>query len=296
MRRVKWLFHAPRGRLGVAFDYAQIVVGSLLVAIGTNMFFVPNRVVSGGVTGISIILHYLAGTPVGAVVFALNLPLLWLGWRYAGGMGFFLRTLVSVVVISAGIDLTAAWVTAPTTDRLLVICYGGLMDGIGMGLVFRGRGTTGGTDVLARLAHRWLGVGVGQALLAMNVAIFAVAAWEFGAEAVMVALALAFVSARVLDLVLEGFSAARSALIISKDPGAVKAAVLERLGRGVTVLDAIGGFTGEPRPVLYVVIAAHEVGRLKRLVAEVDHEAFVAITPAQEVLGEGFAPMHKEGT
>ena len=164
MRRVKWLFHAPRGRLGIAFDYAQIVVGSVLVAVGTNMFFVPNRVVSGGVTGISIILHYLAGTPVGAVVFALNLPLLWLGWRYAGGMGFFLRTLVSVVVISAGIDLTAAWVTAPTTDRLLVICYGGLMDGIGMGLVFRGRGTTGGTDVLARLAHRWLGVGIGQAV------------------------------------------------------------------------------------------------------------------------------------
>jgi len=106
----------------------------------------------------------------------------------------------------------------------------------------------------------------------------------------MVALALAFVSARVLDLVQEGFAAARSALIISTDPERVKAVVLERLGRGVTVLQGQGGYTGEVRPVLYVVVAAHEAARLKRRVAEADPEAFVAIAPAQEVLGEGFSP------
>ena len=281
---------APRGRMGVVFDYALVVAGSVLVAVGTNLFFVPNKVVSGGVTGIAIISHYLAGTPVGAVVLALNVPLLWLGWKYAGGMRFFVRTAVSVVVMAAAIDLLAPVLQPPTSDRLLVICYGGLLDGLGMGLVFRGRGSTGGTDVLARLAHRFLGVGIGQALLAMNVVIFVAAAFIFGAEAVMVALALAFVSARVLDLVQEGFSAARSALIISTAPERVKAVVLERLGRGVTVLHGQGGYTGEARPVLYVVVAAHETARLKRLVAEADPEAFVAITPAQEVLGEGFSP------
>jgi uncharacterized membrane-anchored protein YitT (DUF2179 family) len=274
----------------VVFDYVLVVAGSVLVAAGTDLFFVPNRVVSGGVTGVAIIAHYLAGTPVGVVVLGLNVPLLWLGWRFAGGMRFFLRTAVSVVVMSAAIDLLAPLLTAPTTDRLLVICYGGLLDGLGMGLVFRGRGSTGGTDVLARLAQRFLGVGIGQALLAMNVLIFAAAGFIFGAEAVMVALALAFVSARVLDLVQTGFSAARSALIICTAPELVKTAVLERLGRGVTVLSGQGGYTGEPRPVLYVVVAAHEAGRLKRLVAEADPEAFVAITPAQEVLGEGFSP------
>jgi uncharacterized membrane-anchored protein YitT (DUF2179 family) len=201
---------------------------------------------------------------------------------------------VSVLVLSAAIDLLAPLLTPPTSDRLLVICYGGLLDGLGMGLVFRGRGSTGGTDVLARLAHRFLGVGIGQALLAMNVVIFAAAGFIFGAEAVMVALALAFVSARVLDVVQSGFAAARSALIISTAPERVKTAVLERLGRGVTVLAGQGGYTGEPRPVLYVVVAAHEVGRLKRLVAEADPEAFVAIAPAQEVLGEGFSPHPEE--
>ena len=281
---------APTGRWGVAFDYAQIIAGSLMVAAGTNLFFVPNNVVSGGVTGLSIIAHHLFKTPVGMVVLLLNLPLLWLGWRFAGGIRFFVRTVVSVMVLSIGIDLTAPFLVPPTHDRLLVICYGGLLDGLGMGLVFRGRGTTGGTDILARLAHRYLGVGIGQALLAMNVAIFAGAAFLFGAEAVMVALALAFVSARVLDVVQTGFSAARAALIISQKPDAVREAVLGKLGRGVTVLHGQGGYTGEERPVLYVVVTPHEVGRLKRLVAHVDRAAFVAITPAQEVLGEGFAP------
>ena len=291
---VRSLFRAPRGRAEVVFDYAQVVLGSVLVGLGTNWFFVPNKVVSGGVTGIAIILHYVLGTPVGLVVLALNLPLLWLGWRYVGGMRFFSRTLVSILVLSPTIDLTAPWLTPPTSDRLLVICYGGLLDGLGMGLVFRGRGTTGGTDVLARLAHRHLGVGIGQALLAFNVVIFAGAAFIFGAEPVMVALALAFVSARVLDLVQSGFSVARTALIIASQPRLVMDAVFARLGRGVTVLDALGGYSGEPRPVLMVVVAAHEVGRLKRLVAEVDPKAFVAIVPAQEVLGEGFAPHVRE--
>lgn len=280
----------------VAFDYLQVIVGSLLVAVGTNLFFVPNKVVSGGVTGISILIHYAFGTPVGLMNLAFNLPLLYIGWRWAGGMRFFVRTAVAVVVMSAAIDLTAPYLVAPTHDRLLVICYGGLLDGLGMGLVFRGRGTTGGTDVLARVANRFLGVGIGQSLLAMNVLIFAAAAFQFGAEAVMVALALAFVSAKVLDMVQAGFAVSRQAIIVTKHPTAVRDTVFRHLNRGVTILEARGGFTGETRPMLYVVVAAHEVGRLKLRVAEADPEAFVAISSAQEVLGEGFAPQATEET
>jgi uncharacterized membrane-anchored protein YitT (DUF2179 family) len=277
------------GRWRLVVDYAQVVVGAALVGLGTNLFFVPNQVVSGGVTGISILLHYAFGTPVGLVNLLFNLPLLAVGWRWAGGARFLARTLVAVVVMSAVIDLSAAHVVAPTHDRLLVICYGGLLDGLGLGLVFRGRGTTGGTDVLARVAQRFLGVGIGQTLLALNVLIFAVAGFQFGAEAVMVALALAFVSARVLDTVQAGFSVSRQAMIITTRPGPVRDAISSHLGRGVTMIEASGGFTGRPRPMLYVVVAAHEVGRLKLRVADVDPGAFVAISTAQEVLGEGFA-------
>ncbi len=276
-------------RFRVVLDYAQIILGATLVGLGTNWFFVPNRVVSGGVTGISILLHYAFDTPVGLVNLLLNMPLMLIGWRWAGGMRFLLRTIVAVVVMSAVIDLTQAYLTVPTTDRLLVICYGGLIDGLGMGLVFRARGTTGGTDVLARVVHRYLGLGIGQTLLTLNVVIFAVAAFQFGAEAVMVALALAFVSARVLDTVQSGFSVSRQAMIITSKPGPVRDAIFRYLGRGVTFMEATGGYTGKPRPMVYVVVAASEVARLKLRVTEVDPDAFVAISTAQEVLGEGFA-------
>lgn len=278
------------GRFRVVVDYGQIILGAALVGLGTNWFFVPNKVVSGGVTGVSILLHYGFDTPVGLMNLLMNIPLMIIGWRWAGGMKFLLRTLVAVVVMSAVIDLTQAYLTAPTTDRLLVICYGGLMDGLGMGLVFRARGTTGGTDVLARVAHRFLGIGIGQTLLALNILIFAAAAFQFGAEAVMVALALAFVSARVLDTVQAGFSVSRQAMIITNKPSRVRDAIFRNLGRGVTFMEASGGFSGKTRPMVYVVVAAHEVARLKMRVSEVDPEAFVAISKAQEVLGAGFTP------
>jgi uncharacterized membrane-anchored protein YitT (DUF2179 family) len=275
-------------------DYTQIVIGSFLVGIGVNLFFIPNQVVSGGVTGIAILLHYAFDTPVGLVNLLLNIPLLVIGWRWAGGLRFLVRTGVAVAILSATIDLTGPYLTPPTTDRLLVICYGGLLDGLGLGLVFRGRGTTGGTDVIARIAHRFLGLGIGQTLLVINIAIFLVAGFQFGAEAVMVALALAFVSSRVLDTVQAGFSASRQAMIITSDPDGVRDAIFDHLHRGVTLLEARGGFTGKPRPMLYVVVGAHEVGRLKLRVAEVDPEAFVAISSAQEVFGEGFTPAESE--
>ncbi|MCP4899668.1 MAG: YitT family protein [bacterium] len=278
----------------VLFDYSQIIVGSLLVAAGTNWFFVPNKVVAGGVTGISILLHYAFNTPVGLVAFLFNIPLLAIGWRWAGGARFFVRTLVAVAVMSAAIDLSAPYLTAFTSDRLLIICYGGLLDGLGIGLVFRGRGTTGGTDVIARVANRYLGLGLGQTILAINVLIFAAAAFQFGAEPVMVALALAWVSAKVLDTVQAGLSASRQAFIITTQPDAVRDTIFTHLNRGVTILEARGGYTDTRRPVLYVVISSFEVRRLKMRVAQTDPDAFVTISSAQEVLGEGFAPQIAE--
>jgi uncharacterized membrane-anchored protein YitT (DUF2179 family) len=273
-----------------AADYAQIVIGSILVALGTNLFLVPNNVVSGGITGVAIIGHTLLHTPVGIGVFVLNLPLFWLGWRFVGGGRFIVRTVIAVTILSAAIDITAPLLHAPTHDRLLVICYGGLLDGLGVGLVFRGRGTTGGTDVFARLARRYLGMPMGTSLLLINVVIFLAAAKVYGLEPVMVALALAFVSARVVDLVQDGLSTARAALIVTTKPDEVREAVIDRLDRGVTILQGEGGYSGEKRPVLFVVVSASEVVRLKRIMADVDKRAFITIAPAREVLGEGFAP------
>ncbi len=284
----------PRDRLpGIALDYALIILGGLLNAAAVDMFMVPNEVVAGGVTGVSIILHHTAGLPVGGTLFVLNLPLLWVGWRYAGGVRFFVRTLVGVTTVSAAVDLLAPVLPAPTTDRLLIIFYGGLMSGLGLALVFRGRGTTGGLDVIGRVANRLFGLPIGQTMLAFNILVYAAAGLIFGPEPAMVALLLSFVAARTIDAVMHGLSATRSAFIITGAPDPVRASIIANLHRGVTVIEARGGYTGESRTILYVVVARSEAQRLKVRVLEVDPHAFIAIYAPREVLG-GF-PLRSAG-
>jgi uncharacterized membrane-anchored protein YitT (DUF2179 family) len=270
-------------------DYLQICVGSVIIGVGVSMLMVPNKIVAGGVTGVSILLHHTLDTPVGLVLLAINLPIIWLGWRYGGGRHFLSRTVVGVIALSLSIDLLHGLIEPPTTDRLLIIFYGGLLDGLGLALVFRGRGTTGGIDIIGRLAHRWLDLGVGQTMLSINLLVYTMAALVFGLEPAMIALMLAFVSAKVLDTVVTGFTAARSAFIITPKWQELREVILENLGRGVTVLDGYGGLTRKSQPVLYVVVARSEIGRLKRRIQQVDDNAFTAIFPAQEVVG-GLVP------
>ncbi|MFO7653057.1 MAG: YitT family protein [Candidatus Krumholzibacteriia bacterium] len=275
-------------------EYLEIVAGALISAAALGMFLIPNQVVAGGVTGLSIILEFITPLTVGTALLLLNLPILWLGWRYAGGRRFFLRTLVGLVTLAAGTDLLRPLLPVPTTDRLLIIVYGGLMSGLGLALVFMGRGTTGGADVLARLANQWFGVSVGRALLALNVVIYSVAGLLFGPEPAMVALLLSYVMARTMDAVLHGISATRAAFIVTDRPDEVRDIILGKLGRGATILPAEGGFAQVRRSVLFVVVARADVQRLKRRIGEADAEAFVTILVPSEV--QGGYPFPRSGT
>ena len=281
------------GRIGrqagrITLDYATIALGSLLVAIATDFFMVPNRVVSGGMTGVGTILYYTQGLPVGLVTALINVPLLLADLKWGGGWRSTVRTIFSVAVMSLAIDLLQPHVQPITSDPLLYTLFGGLLDGLGLGLVFRARGTTGGTDIIARLANRFLGIKLGHTLLFTNVIIMGSAAFLFGIEAALYAMLLAFVSSQVIDLVQEGLAHSRSTMIISDAHEAIRQAILEEMGRGVTMLHAEGGHTQQNRPVLLVAIAQTEISRLKRLVQEIDPDAFVIVTAASEVLGEGF--------
>jgi uncharacterized membrane-anchored protein YitT (DUF2179 family) len=276
----------------LALDYALVIVGAVCVALAADLFLIPNQVVSGGVVGVATILHYTLGTPVGLATLLINVPLFVVGLRWAGGVRFALRTGLAVVVMSLAIDLLPTYVPRGTAEPLLYTLYGGLLDGLGMGLVFRAGGTTGGTDILAQLLQRFTSFNLGGILLGINVAILGTAAIVFGLEPVLYALIVAYVSSRVIDLVQEGFSQARAALIISGKPDVIRGRVMEELGRGVTVLEGKGGYTAMRREVLYCVVAQSEVTRLKRLVKEADPDAFVVISQALEVLGEGFEVAH----
>ena len=281
------------GRLIV--DYALIAVGAVLVALAADLFAIPNKVVPGGVTGIATILHYTLGTPVGAITLALNAPLFLAGIRWGGGMRFAARTLFATVIMTLSIDFFAPRVQPITHDPLLYTLYGGILDGIGVGLVFRARGTTGGTDILAQLLNRWIDISLSVWLLVLNVLILGAAGMVFGWEQALYALILSFVSSRTIDVVQEGLSYSKSAFIVSNHAASIRRAIIEQLGRGVTVLQGWGGYTESQRTILLSVVAQSEVSQLKELIHSIDKQAFVIIGQAQEVLGEGFKKLDQGG-
>ena len=285
MKSIDW-----RKVRGAALDYALLTIGAALIALNIDLFLVPNRLVSGGVTGIATILHYAIGTPVGLVVLALNIPLLMAGVRWTGGARFALRTVYATAVMSILTDVFVPLVATipPITQPMLYTLYGGLLDGIGMGLVFRAQGTTGGTDIVAKIVHHFRGVPLGQTLLWINGSVLILAVAVFGLEAALYALILTFVAARVVDVVQGESSYGRAAIIISDKSPAIRSAVLLQLERGVTILEGRGGYTEAGREVLYCVVTRPEISILKRLIHDIDPKAFVVITEASEVLGEGF--------
>ena len=274
----------------IAFDYLLLTAGAALLGLNIALLLVPNKIVAGGVTGLATLLYYTLGTQVGTTVLVLNIPLFIAGVKWGGGMRFAVRTIYATVIMSVLADLLTPWVATlpPITEPLLFVLYGGLLDGIGMGLVFRGQGTTGGTDIIARLMYHWKAIPLGTTIFVVNSIVLIGAAVVFGLEAAMFALILTFVAARVVDVVQGENSYGRAAIIISGKAQDIRQSVLTVLERGVTVLEGRGGYTEAGLDVLYCVVSRSEVSILKRLVQSIDPKAFVVITEASEVLGEGF--------
>lgn len=280
-----------RGPVRTVADYLIITLASLAMAAAVDMFLAPNKVVCAGVTGIAQLIQYLWGWPIGLSTLALNIPLLIAGVRWGGGIRLLVRTIYCVVVMSLAIDLLANVLPPVKGDPLIYTIFGGLLDGVGVGMVLRVRGTTGGTDILAQLLYKYRRVNFGTVFLVANTVILLAAIPVVGLVPVLYALLVNYISAKVVDTVQEGLGYARAFLIMSLKSEEMRAAILAEVGRGVTVLDAKGGFSGDARPALYVVVSRAQSSGLKRLIADVDPEAFVVVSEAHEVLGEGFRPV-----
>lgn len=277
--------------LRVIADYLLILVGSLVVAANVPLFLEPNQVVSTGVTGIGMLAYFLWGWPIGLITFLINVPLILAGIKWGGGIKLLARTIFAVLVMTVGIDLFQRLLPPIQVDPLLYTLFGGLLDGVGIGLVLRGRGTTGGTDIVAQLFSRHRGLPFGQVFIVVNGVILVGTALVVGWVPVLYALVVAFVSGRVVDFVQEGVGYARAAVVVTDHYEAVRDAVFEKLGRGVTILEGRGGYTERARPVLYVVVYRAQVMLLKDIIAGIDPKAFVVVSQAHEVLGEGFQPV-----
>jgi uncharacterized membrane-anchored protein YitT (DUF2179 family) len=278
-------------------DYVLIILGALVQAVGLRLFMVPADLASGGISGISQLINHYTNWPIGLMVFLGNIPLFLLGWRMLGGRRFAVRTLVAVVTYSF---FTEAVIWLPffpsnglTHDLVLNSLYGAAVSGIGYGLVYRGQGTSGGSDILARILNRWRGVSMTQSYLLTDAIVILAAGFVFGWEKALYAIITLYVSGLVVDSTLEGAGTVRTAMIVTNRMEAIADRVLHEMERGVTFLHGTGGYTMQSRPVVYIVITRSEVQQLKNIVHETDPDAFMVIGQAHEALGEGFQPFKK---
>lgn len=267
-------------------EYVSLVVGSFIIAVSFNVFFVPNQVASGGVSGISIIVKEFWGVTPAITQWVLNIPLFIAGVLLLGGR-FGVKTLVGSIVLPLFVLISSNW-PALTDNMLLAAIYGGIGIGGGLGIVFRGRGSTGGLDLAAQIVHKYTGFTLGLCVAMLDGLVILTAGIVFSPEKALYALIGLFVTIKTIDVVQLGFGYSKVAFIISNKVERLSDAILNDLDRGLTRLTAEGGYTGHDRPVLMVVVGQTEVTKLKALVQAVDPEAFVIISDTTEVLGKGF--------
>lgn len=271
-------------------DYGLIAIGTFLQALAVRLFLVPSGLVSGGVSGLSQLINHYTGWPIGLMILIGNIPLFLLGWSYLGGKRFALRTAFAVVTVSVFIDALVFFLPSEglTDDLVLNTLYGGIVSGFGFGFVYRGQGTSGGSDILARILSHWKGISISQSYMVTDSLIMFGAGLTFSWENALYALVMLYISGIAAEAITQGSDVVRTVLIITSRPQEVAAKIMENLERGVTIMNAKGGYTGEDRTVLYCVVSRSEVSQVKALVKEVDGRAFMVIGHAAEALGEGF--------
>ena len=276
----------------ILLDYIGITLGSALLAISLIVFLIPNKIAAGGLSGLATIIYYWTGWPVGLMTFLMNVPLFFAGVKYLG-RSFGPRTIYGMVLFSVFIDVFQQIVPVLTEDLLLATIYGGVVGGIGLGIVFLSKGTTGGTDMIARLINHFTNLSMGKGLLLADGLVVLLAGIFFNAEVALYAAISIFINSKTVDLVQEGLNYKKAAFIISREPQKIMTRVINELDRGVTVLNGYGGYTGEEKDVLYCIINRVELTKLKRMVYRIDQDAFMIISNVHEVLGEGFNKMRK---
>lgn len=267
--------------------FLGVLAGALTVAFSINSLIIPNHIADGGVTGIAIILHYLLTWPVSLTVFLLNVPLFLLGLKMVG-REFLILSTFGVGAVSIALGFTSQ-VPALTNDSLLAAIFGGVLTGIGMGLIFRSRGSLGGTDILAVYLSRTTPFSVGQILLGIDAVIFLVAAVIFRPEMAMYAMIYMFIATQVIDLVQAGMNHSKSVLVVTQAPQRIAEDIMAKLERGVTLFNAVGAYSGDSKQIVYCVIRRTELSQIKEIIHNHDPRAFVAISEVPEVVGEGFS-------
>lgn len=281
-------FGSKRGFFEKAKSYGLIFAGTFICAVGINLFFVPADIVSGGVSGVALIAYRIFGVPMGVFMLFVNIPLFFVGIRFLGG-SFGLKTFIGTIALSFFIDVTEG-IGKITDDLMLCSCFGGMLSGVGTGMVFFSGASSGGTDVLARLFNKLFPfLDVGKWLFVVDFFIIALGSFAFkNYERSLFGIVALFVNVYMVDLLISGANFAKIVYIISPEHKKIAKAVIHRLNRGVTGIYSKGVYKNSNVLMLMCVVKKLEVSRLKKIVTEVDPNAFIILTQAREVSGEGF--------
>jgi uncharacterized membrane-anchored protein YitT (DUF2179 family) len=278
-----------------------ILLGAAIMSFGLVNFNMQNKLAEGGFTGITLLFYFLFKWNPSYTNLLLNIPLFFIGWKLLGRNSF-LYTILGTVGVSIFL-----WIFQRNTidmplqsDLTLAALFAGVFTGIGLGIIFRSGGTTGGVDIIARLVQKYIGWNMGKTMFMFDACVIALSLVTYlNYKQAMYTLVAVFVGARVVDFMQEGAYSARGAMIISEKNEQISIKIMEEMDRGVTVLRGYGSYTKADREVLYCVVAKNEIIRLKNLITSVDPHAFVSITVVHDVHGEGFTldenkmPLHR---
>ena len=268
--------------------YLMIALGCLIGSLGFNLFLIPSHLLSGGLSGIAIILYYMTDWPIGVQLLVYNLPILYLAYRFFGKL-YAVDTIVGTVMFSAAIDFTSFVVQYELVhDVMLNAIFGGVLAGIGFGIVFKADANTGGLDVLGAIVKKYYSIDMGTVVFVLNMVVIALSACMFSLEAALFTLVSIYVTAELTNRVAAGFNREKYIIIVSGRSGQIGEAVMERMQRGVTYLNGRGGFLRERKDILFIVVSLTQVSRVKAIVDEYDTEAFMIVSDTSEVMGRGF--------
>lgn len=274
-------------------EYALIIIGTGLMALAINSVFDPAGLVTGGFSGVAIIVKAWTegimdgGIPLWFTNFALNIPLFLIGAKIRG-FSFVKKAIVGEVALSAWLAVQPVWNLAGD-DLLLAAIYGGLIQGVGIGFVFLGRGTTGGTDMTAALIQKYMRhYSISQIMQFVDAIVVIVGMYVFGIHRALYAIIAVYLVAKISDNMIEGLKFSKAAYIVTSKTEEVSAMIMEEIGRGVTGISAKGMYSSEEKLMLFCVVNKKEIVLLKERVDEIDPEAFVIVADAREVHGEGF--------
>lgn len=268
-------------------DIVYITVGSALAAFAFQVFFLPNDIISGGVSGLSIILHDIFNLKPAYIQYAFNILLLIMSFVFLG-KHVALKSILGSLLFPFFVGLMSG-LEAVTMNPLLAALYGGVLTGIGLGLVYKAKGSTGGTNIITQIIEKYTNASVGEATLIADGAIIVFGLFVFDVEAIMYGIISLVVISRFIDIVLIGNRTQKTVLIISEEPDAIRMEILEKFDRGVTRLDIRGGYKNDLKEMLMVVIQDREITALQEMILQLDDDAFVVVMSASEVMGRGFS-------